>query len=120
MYWLDPFHYYIEGLTVNEMENLPVICNDKDFVQFSPPAGQTCGEYTQNFFAYGATGYIKDANATDMCNYCSYSSGKEYYTTMYQWDAANKWRNLGILICYFAFNVLLFLVLCYWKRKGRR
>ncbi|KAI9278738.1 ABC-2 type transporter-domain-containing protein [Phascolomyces articulosus] len=120
MYWVDPFHYYIEGLAVNELADLPVICNDADFVKFTPPAGQTCGEYTANFFSYGATGYIEDTNATDVCNYCSYSSGKEYYTTMYHWSADNKWRNLGILICYFAFNVMVFLALCFWKRKGRR
>ncbi|KAI9499206.1 ABC-2 type transporter-domain-containing protein [Zychaea mexicana] len=120
MYWLDPFHYYIEGLAVNELENLPVVCNDDDYVSFTPPAGQTCGDYTANFFSMGATGYIEDGNATDVCRYCTYSSGKEYYTTTYGWDAANKWRNFGIIICYFAFNVLVFLALCFWKKKGKR
>ncbi|KAG2224961.1 hypothetical protein INT45_000082 [Circinella minor] len=95
MYWLDPFHYYIEGLAVNELETLPVICSDDDLVSFTPPPGQTCGEYTENFFAFGATGYIEDNNATDTCKYCTYSSGKEYYSTVYQWDESHKWRNFG-------------------------
>ncbi|KAI8142003.1 ABC-2 type transporter-domain-containing protein [Fennellomyces sp. T-0311] len=120
MYHLDPFHYYIEGLAVNELADLPVICNDDDFVQFTPPPGQTCGEYTQNFFSYGAPGYIDDVNATDICSYCSYSSGKEFYSTMYQWEESHKWRDLGIIICYFAFNVLVFFGLCFWKKKGKR
>ena len=95
MYWLDPFHYYIEGLAVNELATLPVVCNEGDLVTFTPPAGQTCGEYTENYFAFGATGYIEDVNATDTCKYCTYSSGKEYYSTVYQWDESHKWRNFG-------------------------
>lgn len=117
---VDPFHYYIEGLATNEMEHLAITCKEKDFVVFNAPPGQTCGNYTANFFAMGATGYIDNPDDTSNCRYCSYSSGKEYYTTIYGWDAAHKWRNFGIIICYFAFNVMVFLVLVYVKRKGRR
>ncbi|KAI8376506.1 ABC-2 type transporter-domain-containing protein [Radiomyces spectabilis] len=121
MYWLDPFHYYIEGLTVNELENLTIECSDQDLLKFTPPAGQTCGQYMQRFFEeFHAPGYIADPNATDMCGYCSYKSGREFYTTSFGWDEANKWRNLGILIAFFAFNVFVFVGLVYWKRKGRR
>ncbi|KAI8142015.1 ABC-2 type transporter-domain-containing protein [Fennellomyces sp. T-0311] len=120
MYWLDPFHYYIEGIVVNELSSLPVVCNDNDYVSLTLPPGQTCGEYTKNFFSFDATGYIEDANATDTCRYCSYSSGKEYYMTMYGWNESNKYRNLGILIGYTVFNVLAFLILCVWKKRERR
>jgi ABC-type multidrug transport system permease subunit len=120
MYWLDPFHYYIEGLAVNELSNLPVECKGDDFIKLYSPPGQTCGEYMANYFNNGGPGYLENPNATDECNYCNYKSGKEYYTLSFGWDAANKWRNFGIIICYFIFNVLVFLALCYWKRKGRR
>ncbi|CDS09454.1 hypothetical protein LRAMOSA10814 [Lichtheimia ramosa] len=120
MYWLDPFHYYIEGLTTNEMEHIIVECSDRDLVKFSPPSGQTCGEYMANYLNNGGPGYIVDENATDMCGYCNYKSGPEYYGTIYQWDAANKWRDLGIIFAFFVFNVFLFIGLCWWKRKGRR
>lgn len=120
MYWLDPFHYYIEGLAVNELEHLPVECKDLDFVRLTPPPGQTCGDYMANFFAMGAPGYVANPNATDECHYCAYKSGKEYYTLNFGWDAAHKWRNLGIIVAFFIFNVFVFLALCYWKRKARR
>ncbi|KAI9319048.1 ABC-2 type transporter-domain-containing protein [Dichotomocladium elegans] len=121
MYWLDPFHYYIEGLATNELEHLTVECNEKDFVKFPPPVGQTCGEYMAPFFEqYGGPGYINNPNATDMCDYCTFKSGEEFYSFTYQWDAAHKWRDLGILICFFVFNVGVFLFLCWWKRMGRR
>ncbi|KAI9499301.1 ABC-2 type transporter-domain-containing protein [Zychaea mexicana] len=120
MYWLDPFHYYLEGLATNEMRDLPVECKELDVATFYPPEGQTCGEYSANFFANGATGYIVNENATDICEYCSYKSGQEFYSSLYQWDAGNKWRNLGIMICYFIFNVFVFVILCFFKRKARR
>ncbi|KAG0937676.1 hypothetical protein G6F57_007352 [Rhizopus arrhizus] len=120
MYWVDPFHYYVEGLIVNELADFKVVCKEEDLLRFTPPPGQTCGEYTQNFFAYGATGYIANPDATDQCGYCTYESGKEFYETNMGWNAINKWRNLGVLIAFFIFNILLFLVLVYFKRKPRR
>lgn len=102
------------------MEHIIVECSDRDLVKFSPPSGQTCGEYMANYLNNGGPGYIVDENATDMCGYCNYKSGPEYYGTIYQWDAANKWRDLGIIFAFFVFNVFLFIGLCWWKRKGRR
>ncbi|KAI7867468.1 ABC-2 type transporter-domain-containing protein [Mucor mucedo] len=122
MYWLNPFHYFIEGLAVNELSYIVAECSDKDLVKFLPPPGQTCGAYTQNFFSYGATGSIANPEAMqpDLCGYCAFKSGAEFYETSFGWDVANKWRNLGIVIAFFVFNVFCFGGLVYWNRKGRR
>jgi ABC-type multidrug transport system ATPase subunit/ABC-type multidrug transport system permease subunit len=122
MYWLNPFHYFIEGLAVNELHYITATCNDKDLIKFSPPPGQTCGDYTKNFFSYGATGYIANPEAMqpELCGYCSFKSGAEFYETSFSWDVANKWRNLGVVIAFFVFNVFWFGALVYWKRKPRR
>jgi ABC-type multidrug transport system ATPase subunit len=122
MYWLDPFHYYIEGLSVNELEHLQIVCTENDLVRFSPPPGQTCAQYTAEFFASGAPGYIANPDAVqpEQCGYCTYKSGPEFYETNMGWSAANKWRNFGILIAFFVFNIFVFLALVYLKRKGRR
>ncbi|KAI8969237.1 ABC-2 type transporter-domain-containing protein [Mycotypha africana] len=122
MYWLDPFHYYIEGLTVNELEHLKITCTEQDLLRFTPPPGQTCGEYTANFFASGATGYIANPDATqpEQCGYCTFKSGPEFYETMLGWSAANKWRNFGILIVFLMFNIVVFLALVYMKRRALR
>ncbi|KAI9314279.1 ABC-2 type transporter-domain-containing protein [Dichotomocladium elegans] len=119
MYWLNPFHYFVEGLSVNELVDLPAICSDKDFVKFSPPANQTCGQYAADFLSY-SQGYIANPDATGLCEYCSFSSGKEYYTSTMGWSESNKWRNLGIVAAFFGFNMIVFLALCYWKRLPRR
>ncbi|KAG2208507.1 hypothetical protein INT47_010203 [Mucor saturninus] len=122
MYWLDPFHYYIEGLAVNELGNLKVTCRQEDLLKFNVPAGQTCGEYTKNFFSYGAPGYIDNpqAVAPDMCGYCTFNSGPEFYESRFGWSADHKWRNFGILCGFFAFNVIVFLGLVYARRKPMR
>lgn len=117
---LDPFHYFIEGLGTNEMGDLPVICDDRDLIPLHAPPNQTCGEYMSNFFNAGGTGYLVDENAMNDCQYCTYKSGQEYYSASFGWDAAHKWRNLGLIVCYAVFNCLVFVVLCYWKRKPRR
>ncbi|ORZ21210.1 ABC-2 type transporter-domain-containing protein [Absidia repens] len=123
MYWLDPFHYYIEGLTVNELEHLTVECQDEDLVRFSPPPGQTCGEYTKNFFSNPQTpGYLAnpDAMQPEQCGYCSYSSGPEFYMSRFEWGTRNKWTNVGIMAGFFIFNVIVFICLVFLNRKGRR
>ncbi|ORX47211.1 hypothetical protein DM01DRAFT_1339227 [Hesseltinella vesiculosa] len=122
VYWLDPFHYYIEGLAVNELEHLVVECTDSDLVKFSPPPGQTCGDYTKAFFSYGAPGYIANPNDTQpaQCGYCPFATGPEFFESRFQWSAGDKWRNFGILCAFFIFNCFVFLGLVYWKRKGRR
>ncbi|KAG0194498.1 hypothetical protein DFQ28_010582 [Apophysomyces sp. BC1034] len=122
MYWLNPFHYFIEGLAVNELSNVNVQCNDADLVKFLPPPNTTCGSYLANFFASGATGYVSnpDAMQPEQCGYCSYTTGEQMYSTSFGWDLANKWRNLGILIIFWIFNVFVFLTLVYFTRRDRR
>ncbi|KAI8885476.1 hypothetical protein K501DRAFT_293450 [Backusella circina FSU 941] len=120
MYWGVPFHYYIEGLAVNELEHVVVQCTNSDLLKFSPPPSMDCGEYMTNFFLYGAPGYITNASATDECEYCPFKSGKEFYTMRFDWSENHKWRNVGILFGFFAFNVIVFIILVYLKRKPRR
>ncbi|KAI7860713.1 ABC-2 type transporter-domain-containing protein [Circinella umbellata] len=120
MYWLDPFHYVMEGFAVNELENLQIVCNDGDLFKFSPPANQTCGTYLQNFFANGGSGYITSPDSTIQCEYCNYRTAQEYYSSSFNWDESNKWRNIGIICVFSAFNIILFGILVYWKRKAKR
>ncbi|KAG2218415.1 hypothetical protein INT45_013159 [Circinella minor] len=120
MYWLVPFHYMIEGLVVNELENLPVVPNANELLKFSPPANLTCGEYLKEFFNSGATGYLVNPSSTVECEYSMYSTAKEFYTSFYGWDASHKWQNIGILCLFCVFNSLVCAGLIYWRRKAAR
>lgn len=83
------------------MQDIPVVCSDKEYTRFPPPAGQTCGgqfflpsllwifllildmrlsppAYLQNFLSTATAGYVRDPESTTLCEVCQYSSGNEY------------------------------------------
>jgi ABC-type multidrug transport system permease subunit len=92
MYWLDPYHYLIEGFMVNELYDLTITCEEDDILNFRPPPGQTCEQYTQAFFASGGTGYVTQdsLSSTEMCRYCLYSKGEDYYARI-GWTFDNRY-----------------------------
>ncbi|CAO3589784.1 unnamed protein product [Absidia cylindrospora] len=120
MYWLDPYHYLIEGLVVNVMDGVPVKCSGNDWIKINAPSGQTCGQYFDQFFTDGGLGYLENANATDSCNYCQYSLGNDFYEARIGWSMDNRWRDMGILCAYWVFNVFAFSVFVYLFRKAKR
>ncbi|ORX47212.1 hypothetical protein DM01DRAFT_1410327 [Hesseltinella vesiculosa] len=120
MYPLDPYHYLMEGLVVNVMSGVPVICGDGDWIPINAPPGQTCGAYFKDFFAAGNLGYIQDDNATGSCNYCQYTVGDDFFETNIGWSIDNRWRDFGILCAYWIFNIFAFAGFVYIFRKGRR
>jgi ABC-type multidrug transport system permease subunit/ABC-type multidrug transport system ATPase subunit len=120
MYWLDPYHYVIEGLVVNVMDSVQVVCGASDFVQIPVPANQTCGQYMDTFFKSGGSGYVEDENVYDTCNYCQYSVGNQFYEERIGWKFENRWRDFGILVAYYVFNVFAFMFFVFLFRKAKR
>ncbi|OBZ88633.1 ABC transporter G family member 21 [Choanephora cucurbitarum] len=120
MYWLDPYHYFIEGLVTNALDGVKVECGNDDVIKIKSPPGQTCGQYMSEYFASGGLGYVTNPDSTDYCNYCQYSTGNEYYETRIGWSFSNRWRNFGILWIFTAFNICLFVLFTYLLRKPKR
>lgn len=120
MYPFDPYHYLVEGFIVNGLDSVKVVCGDNDFIKIRAPPGETCGSYMADFFADGGLGYIGNPNSTDMCDYCQYSLGNDYYESRIGWNFGNRWRNFGILWVFTLFNVTFFLLCVYLFRKQRR
>ncbi|ORX81260.1 hypothetical protein K493DRAFT_320718 [Basidiobolus meristosporus CBS 931.73] len=104
MYWIDPFHYWVEGLVVNELHGLPVRCASNEFVTFNPPTGQSCVQYAGNFLDR-SPGYLNNPNDTMNCQYCSYSLGDTFYEPL-KWSFDHRWRNFGIMVGFWVFNLL--------------
>jgi ABC-type multidrug transport system permease subunit len=108
LYQLDPFTRLIGGMVVTELHGRTVQCTPTELQHFTAPAGQTCGQYMDNFFSAGGPGYIVN-NATSACEYCAYSVGDQFYTAL-GLNFDNRWRDLGILIAFIGSNlVFLFL-----------
>jgi ATP-binding cassette subfamily G (WHITE) protein 2 (SNQ2) len=118
LYELNPFTRLIGGMIVTELHGLPVTCTDSEFSQFRAPQGQTCGEYMRDFFSAGAPGYLLD-EATDMCKYCAYKVGDEFFAPL-GYDFSNRWRDLGIFAAFIGSNLIILFLAAKYLNFNRR
>jgi ABC-type multidrug transport system permease subunit len=118
MYRLDPFTYLIEGLVSLSLQDVPVRCRDDEFNLFSPPSGQTCMEYAGKF-ADLVGGYIANPNATQDCQYCQYREGQNFFVGLWI-EYSHVGRNIGILIAYTMFNILVLLLAARFLKWQKR
>ncbi|KAI8908139.1 ABC transporter G family protein [Powellomyces hirtus] len=119
MYPLDPYRYLMEGFVTNVLHDVTVTCSDEDLIHFKTPPGQSCFEYTKEFFAIGAPGYLVNPNSTTTCDYCQFATGNEYIDT-FEWSFDNRYRNLGIFLCFWIFNIVVAVGFTYLFRKPKR
>lgn len=105
IYYLDPFTYLVGGLLGEVLWDIKVQCEPSEFVTFSAPSGQTCGEYMADFLSLQA-GYLLDSNSTTICSFCQYSTGADYAKTFnlqakyYSWRDVSSFPRLNIVINY--------------------
>ncbi|KAI5799098.1 ABC-2 type transporter-domain-containing protein [Peziza echinospora] len=107
IYELNPYTRVISGMIVTELHDLPVICNRKELASFTPPMGETCESYLQEFLSY-APGYLKNVtdSASDMCHYCAFTSGSDFLHNLeLSWH--DRWRDLGLLIMFCVSNIII-------------
>ncbi|KAF2068330.1 hypothetical protein CYY_010343, partial [Polysphondylium violaceum] len=120
IYKLNPAQYLLEGVITNALRDLTVQCSPQDFLQFPPPSGLTCEQYAYDFQSDANNlGYISTLDNGN-CGYCKYKTGKEYYETVLSWSDDNRWRNLGVLISFWVFNIFMVILFIYLTRKAQR
>ncbi|KAJ3331548.1 hypothetical protein HDU76_002864 [Blyttiomyces sp. JEL0837] len=78
LYWIDPYHYFIEGLIVNELGGLTLTCDSASIVTVKAPPGKTCYQYFAPYLTK-APGQLLTPNATESCQYCPMVVGNTYY-----------------------------------------
>ncbi|KAJ3083470.1 hypothetical protein HDU99_009405 [Rhizoclosmatium hyalinum] len=105
LYWIDPYHYLIEGMMVNDLGGLSIHCDEKSFVNVPIPANTTCGKYFAPYL-HVAPGKLVDPNAVGMCTYCPMQTGDDIFHSL-GWSYENRWRNFGFLIAFWIFNRVL-------------
>jgi ATP-binding cassette, subfamily G (WHITE), member 2, SNQ2 len=105
LYELDPFTRLVSGMVTTELHDLPVVCKEFEYNSFPAPSGQNCGDYMSDFFAAGGPGYLAN-NATDICRYCAYQVGDQFFTPL-QISFGDRWRDLGIFAAFIASNLIL-------------
>ncbi|KAJ5767493.1 hypothetical protein N7533_000076 [Penicillium manginii] len=117
MYYLDPFTYLVGGLLGEVLWDVKVQCEPSEYITFSAPSGQNCGEYMADFLSTQA-GYLLDSNSTDTCSFCQYSSGADYAKTFNLQEKYYSWRDTGItaLFCISSYA----LVFCMMKLRSKK
>ncbi|KAJ1985306.1 ATP-binding cassette transporter snq2 [Dimargaris verticillata] len=119
MYWIDPYHYIIEGIMVNDLYGRKVTCEDNELFTFTPPSGQTCAEYTEEFFKHNP-GYLADYSNDSECRYCPYTYGQSYYEMNLGWSFTHRYRNFGIMLGFIVFNLVVLLLGFKYYRPNKR
>ncbi|KZT26095.1 pleiotropic drug resistance ABC transporter [Neolentinus lepideus HHB14362 ss-1] len=104
MYHVTPFTYLVEGLIGQAVAKSEVQCSAVEFVQLTPPSGSTCGQYLQNYIA-AAGGYLTNPDATSACHFCSVANTDQFLEGNFNIQYSHRWRDVGLLFVYVAFNI---------------
>ncbi|KAI5778459.1 ABC-2 type transporter-domain-containing protein [Geopyxis carbonaria] len=122
LYRVSPFTYLVSAMLSTGVAGTNVTCSDIETLHFSPPSGQTCGEYLAPYLKLGG-GAVYNPNATADCDYCAMSTTDQFLAAVnISYD--DRWRNFGLIIVYIAFNIAGAMFL-YWlarvpKRWGKK
>lgn len=117
MYYVNPSTYWIGGVLAATLDGIPVECEVSETARFNVPAGQTCTSYA-GAFATSSGGYLLNPDATADCQYCPYSTGNGYLSTL-NIKASNKWRDFGVFLAFVISNWALVYFFIYTVRvKG--
>lgn len=111
MYYLSPFTYLASSMLSVGVANTKASCLDYEFLRFSPPSGQTCGQYLSSYIQ-ATGGFVENPNATDTCSFCQISETNVFLNAVSS-HYSQRWRNFGILWAYVIFNTFMALFL-YW------
>ncbi|GAA5846326.1 hypothetical protein JCM5353_001490 [Sporobolomyces roseus] len=118
LYRLDPFTYIIDGMVTNELHNLPIVCNDREFRIFSPPGGQTCADWAGPYIS-AIGGYLNNPTANADCQYCTYATGDDFYRPLgLDWN--HRGRSIGFFVCYCVFNCIVTVIASRLLRYAKR
>ncbi|PGH08877.1 hypothetical protein AJ80_07749 [Polytolypa hystricis UAMH7299] len=120
LYRVSPFTYFVSAVLSTGVANAPVNCSPIELLKLSPPDNQTCASYLGPFMEM-AGGRLLTPNSTTACEYCPMSDTNGFLTVL-GIHFEDRWRNIGILFVYIAFNIVAAVSL-YWllrmpKGKG--
>ena len=118
MFRLSPFTWIVEGMMGNFIHDQPVQCEPDEFNVLYPPSGMSCDDYLGDFSwtfdkapPESRTGYYEQGpNGT--CRYCVMRHGEDYLQSILL-DSSHRYRDIGFIIAYIAFNYGLYIFLYY-------
>ena len=104
----------------NALSDQPIRCAPEELANVIPPAGQTCDQFLANFSTTldnpnpSGVGYFETLS-NGQCAFCQYREGEDYLSGI-ELNGAYRFRDIGIICGYIAFNFLLCFALFYMFR----
>jgi hypothetical protein len=90
-----------------------VTCATSEYLRFTAPSGQTCGEYLEPLIST-AGGYLVDPRSSD-CQFCTIDN-TDTFLSLVSISFSHRWRDFGILLVYIVFNIFA-AVAIYWLAR---
>jgi ABC-type multidrug transport system permease subunit len=118
MYRVSPLTYLVDGIVATGLHGREVVCAGNELAIVQPLAGQTCGQYLEQY-AQAAHGAVYNPDATADCQYCPVTVADDFLSgSNIVWD--ERWRNWGLGFAYIGFNIVVAVLLYYLirVRKG--
>lgn len=114
MYRASPFTYLVSAMLATGVSGTTAVCESVEFLHFSPPSNQTCGDYMQPYIKL-AGGYLENPGSTGECLFCSISSTDTFLESVNS-TYADVWRNFGLMWVFIVFNIFA-AVFIYWLAR---
>ena len=119
MYRANPFTYIVSTLLSTTLANSPVQCSFNEYLVFSSPSNQTCGQYMESYTSTSG-GYLLNPEAQgEKCSFCRVNSTDEFLAGLGV-NFANRWRDFGFLWCFICFNIVAAVFLYRIRRVPRK
>lgn len=122
MYRVSPLTYLTRSIFAVGIAKQPIICSDVELSSIQLPPGRgTCGQYLANFLEdfkdYSPSGgFIQNPDSlSGPCLYCPMKD-TDQFLSFFSMDYGERWRDLGIILVYVAFNWVATFAL-YWLAR---
>lgn len=122
MYYLNPYTFLMGSLLSFADYDWKVTCKESEFARFTPPSGQTCAQYLQDWLqGPGMGNNLINPDATDECMVCQYTTGKDYLTTVNLSKSIYGWRDAGICVIFmFSSYALVYLLMKLRTKQSKK
>lgn len=117
MYRVSPFTYLVSAMLSTGLADTQVTCADNEYLRFSPPSGQNCGDYMKTYID-GFSGYLLDPSAQDNCSFCAIKDTNVFLKAVSA-NFETRWRDFGIMWVFIIFNTFAALFLYWWVRMPK-
>ncbi|SMY27542.1 unnamed protein product [Zymoseptoria tritici ST99CH_1A5] len=116
MYRISPLTYLVSGVLSVGLANTRIHCLDEELLHFSAPPSTNCSTYLAPYIQLEG-GYLQEVPDSNpaQCVFCTGSQTNIFLKSVSA-QYGDRWRNLGIVWAYVAFN-LVATVIFYWLAR---